>query len=64
MLLGPALSGRLFTRWGGAVMLDHLAALWAIFVVFCVVFRRDDPAASRAKPAVAGEAAPEAVVRA
>jgi MFS family permease len=44
MLLGPAASGRLFERYGGGVMLDHLAIMWAAFVLFCIVFRRDDPA--------------------
>ena len=39
-------------------MLDHLAVMWVAFVVFCVVFRRDDPARSPAKALVAGEPAP------
>jgi MFS family permease len=43
MLVGPALSSFLFTRWGGAVMLFHLAALWVAFVVFTLVFAADDP---------------------
>lgn len=46
MLLGPPISSALFMRFGGAVMLYHLAALWAGFVVFAMVFYRDDPAAS------------------
>jgi MFS family permease len=45
MLLGPPVSSRLFERWGGAAMLWHLAALWAAFVGFTVVFAKDDPAA-------------------
>jgi MFS family permease len=49
MLLGPALSGQLFERYGGAVMLEHLAAMWGGFVVFCIVFRRDDPASARGR---------------
>lgn len=48
MLLGPPVSSRLFERWGGAAMLWHLAALWAAFVAFTVVFAKDDPAARRA----------------
>ena len=46
MLLGPAASGRLFERYGGGVMLEHLALMWTAFVIFCVVFRRDDPAST------------------
>jgi MFS family permease len=47
MLLGPPISSALFTRYGGTVMLYHLAALWAGFVAFALVFYRDDPAALR-----------------
>lgn len=56
MLVGPPISSRLFARWSGAVMLWHLAALWGAFVLFTVLFARDDPAARatapRAEPAV------------
>jgi MFS family permease len=45
MLLGPPVSSRLFERFGGGAMLAHLAALWAAFVAFTIVFWRDDPAA-------------------
>ena len=34
-----------FAHAGGALMLYHLAALWAAFIVFSVVFARDDPRA-------------------
>jgi MFS family permease len=47
MLLGPPLSSALFRRFGGAVMLDHLAALWVGFVLFTAIFAKDDPAANR-----------------
>jgi MFS family permease len=47
MLLGPPISSALFERIGGGAMLYHLAGLWAAFVVFTVVFSRDDPAARR-----------------
>jgi MFS family permease len=47
ILLGPVISGAIFTRWDGAVMLQHQVALWAVFVVFTMVFRKDDPAFSR-----------------
>lgn len=56
MLLGPAVSGVLFTRYGGAMMLYQLAALWVGFVLFSIVFYRDDPRAAKrelsARPAV------------
>jgi MFS family permease len=47
MLIGPPLSSVIFERISGAAMLHHLAALWAGFVAFTVVFYRDDPAAQR-----------------
>ncbi len=47
MLVGPPISSVFFTRMGGAAMLFHLAALWAIFVVFTTVFAADDPRHSR-----------------
>ena len=55
MLLGPPISSVLFTKKGGAEMLLHLAAIWATFVVFTVVFASDDPkrAARRAGVPVA-----------
>lgn len=43
MLLGPIISGAIFSRSGGAPMLLHLAVIWAAFVVFATVFRSDDP---------------------
>lgn len=43
MLVGPPVSGLLFTRYGGAAMLFHLAALWAGFVGLTVLFAADDP---------------------
>jgi len=45
MLVGPTASSILFDRWGGGVMLLHLAILWSAFVVFTLVFWRDDPSA-------------------
>lgn len=44
MLIGPKVTADIFERYGGAVMLYHLAALWAGFVIFSVIFYRDDPA--------------------
>lgn len=49
MLVGPKASSILFERWGGGVMLLHLAALWASFVAFTIVFSRDDPSSRRAR---------------
>jgi MFS family permease len=45
MLLGPPISSRIFDARGGAMMLWHLAVLWAAFVAFTVLFAKDDPAA-------------------
>lgn len=45
MLLGPPISSLLFTRMGGGAMLFHLAALWGAFVLFTIVFAKDDPRA-------------------
>jgi predicted MFS family arabinose efflux permease len=45
MLLGPPISSHIFHLHGGGPMLYHLAAIWAAFIVFAQVFRRDDPAA-------------------
>lgn len=46
MLLGPPISSQIYHLHGGGPMLYHLAALWAAFVLFAQVFRRDDPAVS------------------
>ena len=45
ILLGPPLTSQLFARSGGALMLYHLAVIWAAFIVFSIVFARDDPRA-------------------
>jgi MFS family permease len=49
MLVGPPVSSLLFQRLGGGAMLGHLAALWVSFVVFTLVFAKDDPAVGRAR---------------
>jgi MFS family permease len=54
MLLGPPISSQIYHLHGGGPMLYHLAALWAAFIVFAQVFRRDDPAA-KGRPVVAGD---------
>jgi predicted MFS family arabinose efflux permease len=48
ILCGPPVASTIFARYGGAPMLFHLAALWAAFVLFSVIFATDDPAARRA----------------
>ena len=53
MLLGPPISSFFFARYGGGAMIWHLAALWGGFVVFSVVFAKDDPAARRVRPSAA-----------
>ena len=55
ILLGPLASSVLFESRGGAAMLFHLAALWVGFVLFSIVFYRDDPAVQRRR---AGKSAP------
>lgn len=47
MLLGPPMSSLLFEGPGGGAMLLHLAALWTLFVVASLLFRRDDPSWAR-----------------
>lgn len=48
MLLGPPISGTIYGAAGGVTMLLHLVGLWAVFVVFTIVFAGDDPARARA----------------
>jgi MFS family permease len=50
MLLGPRISSFLFARYSGAVMLAHIAALWALFALFALVYRADDPRAAQSEP--------------
>lgn len=47
MLLGPPLTSLVFSRMGGPAMLYHLGGLWTVFVLFCLAFYGDDPAARR-----------------
>jgi MFS family permease len=57
MLLGPLASSLFITRLGGAEMLIHLAAMWAVFVLFTLVFANDDPRRRAARVPVTGAAA-------
>ncbi len=52
MLLGPKISAEIFEHHGGAMMLYHLVALWAGFILFSVIFYRDDPAAGATRAAI------------
>jgi MFS family permease len=44
MLVGPKVSSQIYEASGGAAMLWHLAALWTGFILFTIVFHKDDPA--------------------
>jgi MFS family permease len=55
MLVGPPVSSFFFARFGGGAMLGQLAALWCAFVVFTIVFWKDDPAARRSAPRSAAD---------
>ena len=50
MLIGPPISSVIFDAYRGAPMLYHLAALWALFVIFTIVYANDDPARSHHMP--------------
>jgi MFS family permease len=56
MLIGPPISGLLFTMRGGGAMLLHLTALWATFVVVTLIFANDDPRRGLRKLAAATSA--------
>jgi hypothetical protein len=53
MLLGPPLSSVIFEQHGGEAMLIHLAALWAGFVAFSLLFAKDDPSVARRRASLA-----------
>jgi MFS family permease len=55
ILLGPLVSSQIFEARGGAAMLFHLAALWVGFVLFSIVFYKDDPALQRPRHASKGD---------
>ena len=46
MLVGPPIAGALFAALSGRAMLLHFLVLWTVFVIFTVVFRKDDPRVS------------------
>ncbi len=46
------MSSLLFEAKGGAAMLVHLAVMWMAFVLFSIVFYRDDPAVQRRRELV------------
>ncbi len=49
MLLGPPISSAIIDLYSAKEMLFHLAALWATFVVFTIIFYADDPAAAKGR---------------
>ncbi len=51
MLLGPPISSALYTWSGGPAMLEHLAGLFLLFVLFTWAFKNDDPAARKGRAA-------------
>lgn len=55
MLLGPWISSLIYAARGGITMLYHLAALWVAFVLFTVIFSRDDPASGGRPRLATGE---------
>jgi len=54
ILVGPVASSRIFAGLGGPSMLYHLAAIWAGFVLFSLLFARDDPRVGRPLSEAAG----------
>ncbi|MGH7441026.1 MAG: MFS transporter, partial [Polyangiaceae bacterium] len=61
ILMGPPVTSVVFAHFGGTAMLLHLAALWAGFVVFSLVYAADDPAYARRGPREA-PSAPDTVL--
>jgi MFS family permease len=49
MLVGPPITGFLFSAVSGRAMIVHFAVLWAVFVTLTLVFRRDDPRVAAAR---------------
>ncbi len=45
MLLGPPITSQIYGKVSGDAMVKHFAVLWAIFVVFTILYRKDDPRA-------------------
>jgi predicted MFS family arabinose efflux permease len=43
MLCGPPISSAFFRAISGDAMFWHLAVLWGAFVLFTLVYRKDDP---------------------
>ncbi|MBL9128153.1 MAG: MFS transporter [Verrucomicrobiales bacterium] len=43
LVIGPWATGRMFSEFGGSAIVFLFAALWALFVVVTLLFRRDDP---------------------
>ncbi len=51
LVLGPFITGRVFTASGGTAIILLFAGVWAVFVGMSLVFRGDDPRVQRARSA-------------
>jgi MFS family permease len=47
MLVGPPITSQIYGKVSGDAMVEHFGVLWALFVVFTIVFRKDDPRVAR-----------------
>lgn len=45
LVVGPLLTGRVFSAFGGSAIVVLFAGIWLAFVIVSVVFRKDDPRA-------------------
>jgi len=57
MLLGPLAAAHIAVNFSNGAMMFHLVALWAVYVVFTMVFASDDPARAKHIAARAARAA-------
>jgi MFS family permease len=55
MLVGPILSGLLFDKVSGKVMIFHFSLLWLAFAAFATVYAKDDPRARARARALAAK---------
>lgn len=53
IFLGPPVTSYIFENIGGITMIWHFGGLWAFFVLFTLVFHRDDPRLTHSTPAQA-----------
>ncbi len=48
LVLGPLATGHVFTSFGGNAIVALFAAVWAVFALLSLLFRKDDPRLARA----------------